>query len=393
MKYLTALVVACNFLFAQANQKAYIYGNIIDAETLEPIPYANIFISNSSIGTASDKDGFFALLDLPPGRYEIIASVIGYELLKANVRILQNSKRNFRFEMYKHPIEMDEVVVRGKTSRKRRRQLDHFRKNFLGTSKNGKNSYIKNEEVIQFERVGSLLLAYANEPLEIINNGLGYKIYYVLDEYQQTPREIKFVGYPYFFEQIPASYQDSVDWVDNRKITYLGSLRHFLTTICKNFEVTEGDTSDRISVLDVEDIKGFRVKATYGDTTFIEEEGFYVLRLYYPLGEDKVGQRTLTNVNKYLSKSKNDNELNLHFPDYLEVKYDYKYYSTENNEEKNILASWITMTCDTTTLDKQGRYFDKYAIKTEGLWSWARVADMLPFDYDINKYRSLNEMP
>ena len=186
MKYLLAVVVACTLLFAQANQKAYIYGNIIDAETLEPIPYANIFLANSSIGTASDRDGFFALMNLPSGRYEIIASVLGYELLKINVHLSGSSTRNFRFEMYKEPIEMEEVIVKGKQSWKRRRYLDYFRRNFLGSSENGKKSYITNEEVIKFEEKGEVLYAYAYEPLEIINNGLGYKIYYVLDEYQQT---------------------------------------------------------------------------------------------------------------------------------------------------------------------------------------------------------------
>ena len=43
------------------------------------------------------------------------------------------------------------------------------------------------------------------------------------------------------------------------------------------------------------------------------------------------------------------------------------------------------MTCDTTILDKQGRYFDIYAIKTGGVWSKERVADMLPFDYTIGE--------
>ena len=73
-----------------------IYGNIIDAETREPIAYANIFISSSSIGAASDENGYFELRNIPHGRYEIIASVLGYELLKAEVRMHRNSKRNYK---------------------------------------------------------------------------------------------------------------------------------------------------------------------------------------------------------------------------------------------------------------------------------------------------------
>ena len=125
------LLLFFNISFSQEPIKPRICGNIIDAETREPIAYANIFISNSSIGGASDKNGYFELRNLPYGRYEIIASVIGYEVLKAKVGIYKNSRRNFRFEMYKQPIQMEEVIVSGKETWKRRRQLKSFRRNLF----------------------------------------------------------------------------------------------------------------------------------------------------------------------------------------------------------------------------------------------------------------------
>ena len=259
-KLIIIILLIGNTILPQGNSESYIYGNIIDAETREPIAYANIFIANSSIGTASDKDGYFELRNVPTGRYEIVTSMLGYEVLKADVHIYGNNTRNFRFEIYKKPIEMEEVVVKGKTSRKRRQQLNHFRRNFLGSSQNGKKSYITNEEVIRFKEKGDMLIAYAYEPLEIINNGLGYKIFYVLDEYQQTPEVVKYIGYPYFFEQTPTTYHDSIDWIDNRKNTYLGSLRHFLTTICENFELTNGDTSKRDSIFRIQDLFKYNTK-------------------------------------------------------------------------------------------------------------------------------------
>ncbi|MCJ7801991.1 MAG: carboxypeptidase-like regulatory domain-containing protein, partial [Candidatus Marinimicrobia bacterium] len=105
---LTLMLLISQFTFSQVQIGPRICGNIIDAETREPIAYANIFISHSSIGGASDKNGYFELRNVPYGRYEIIASVVGYEVLKAKVGVYNDSRRNFRFEMYKQPIQFPE---------------------------------------------------------------------------------------------------------------------------------------------------------------------------------------------------------------------------------------------------------------------------------------------
>ena len=370
---------------SQSISSSRICGNIIDAETREPIAYANIFISNSSIGTASDRDGYFELRNLPYGRYEVIASVLGYEILKANVSIYTTSRRNFRFEMYKRPIEMEEVIVRGKISRKRKRQLDQFRRNLLGSSQNGKKSYITNEEVIRFEEKGNVLYAFAHEPLKIINNGLGYKIYYVLEEYQQSSSDVKYIGFPHFIELRSTTYHDSTDWPENRKNTYLGSLRHFLTIICENYYLTRGDVSERPFTFDWGDVVNHRTKMVYAEENHVDREGFFVTQVKYLHGNVVTTNIQLVNTNWFLSNSENENEMYLSFKNYLAISYDKEFYPFTSKRGKNQKSSWINMTCESTILDKDGRYFDKYAIQTRGLWSKERVADMLPFDYEINE--------
>ena len=379
------LLLFFNISFSQEPVKPRICGNIIDAETREPIAYANVFISNSSIGCASDKNGYFELRNIPLGRYEIIASVLGYEVLNVKVRIYNNSRRNFRFEMYKQPIKMEKVVVKGKPPRKRRRQLNQFRRNFLGSSQNGKKSYIKNEEVIRFEEQGGMLRAYAYEPLEIINNGLGYRIYYVLEEYQHTPEEIKYKGYPHFIEQTASSFRDSINWSENRLDTYTGSLRHFLTTICENYEITNGDTSERPIKKAWGDAIDYRTKVIYADTSYIDNKGFFVIQKKSLFGSNNSSDNRLVNMNWFLSESENENEIYLSFEDFLQIQYDNEFYPYEFLKRKEKILSWITMTCDSSILDTKGRYFDKYAIQTTGAWSHERAADMLPFDYEITE--------
>lgn len=378
--FIIFITIICNLILSHEQIGPLINGTIIDADTREPIANANIFIANSSIGCASDKNGYFELRNLPYGRYEIIASVIGYEMIKAKIGVYNNRRQTIRFEMYKQPIQFPEVIVSAKEAKKRNRQLQKFRTSLLGASQNSKKTYIKNEDVIRFNNDEyGMLIAYADEPLEIINNSLGYRIHYVLEDFELTEDYVKYTGYPHFVEQTATTYHDFVDWPENRERTYTGSLRHFLTTICENYEITQGDTTERAYLFNMADVIKHGVKITYGDTTHIEEQGFYVVQT-----SDKSGAR-LVNINRFLSETDNPNEMYLQFGGYLRIHYDNELFPFEKRFGSKEKTSWIKIIGDSTILDKQGRYFDIYAIKTSGLWSKERVADMLPFDYTIGE--------
>ncbi|MBK8292426.1 MAG: carboxypeptidase-like regulatory domain-containing protein [Flammeovirgaceae bacterium] len=53
-------------------QTGQVSGRILDSQTLEPLPFANVFINNTTIGTASDMNGEFLLPKVPIGTNEII---------------------------------------------------------------------------------------------------------------------------------------------------------------------------------------------------------------------------------------------------------------------------------------------------------------------------------
>ena len=56
-----------------------ITGQITDAGTREALIGANIMIKGSSIGTASDLDGNYFILNIPPGIYTVSISMMGYQ--------------------------------------------------------------------------------------------------------------------------------------------------------------------------------------------------------------------------------------------------------------------------------------------------------------------------
>ena len=68
-----------------------ISGYVIDAESNDPIIGANIVVKGTSLGTASDEDGIFYIINLSPGSYTVECSVIGYE---NNVNLLNQLSLN-----------------------------------------------------------------------------------------------------------------------------------------------------------------------------------------------------------------------------------------------------------------------------------------------------------
>ncbi len=64
-----------------------IKGRIYDAETGETMPYTNVFLSGTNLGTMAFTDGFYILRGLRPGTYTIKASYISYDVGQQTVSL------------------------------------------------------------------------------------------------------------------------------------------------------------------------------------------------------------------------------------------------------------------------------------------------------------------
>ena len=114
IKYLTIilLVFFTQNLFAQSTGK--IMGQVLDKNTGEGIPFANVFIEGTNSGAATDIEGNFVILNITPDVYTLTASYIGYQkVTQTDVRVNVGFTTSINFELPSGTVEMEAVIVQG----------------------------------------------------------------------------------------------------------------------------------------------------------------------------------------------------------------------------------------------------------------------------------------
>ena len=89
-----------------------ISGNVIDAKSGEPLIGTNIMIVGANTGAAADPNGYFYIINVHPGTYNIRATMIGYiPITIENVRVSVNRTSSLKIEMTPSVIQGQEVIV------------------------------------------------------------------------------------------------------------------------------------------------------------------------------------------------------------------------------------------------------------------------------------------
>ncbi|UCF63321.1 MAG: TonB-dependent receptor [bacterium] len=81
---LSVIVLLLLLTFGRAGTTGKISGRISDASTGEPLIGVNIYIEGYPYGSASDIDGFFYILNIPPGEYTLVAQMLNYREQRVN---------------------------------------------------------------------------------------------------------------------------------------------------------------------------------------------------------------------------------------------------------------------------------------------------------------------
>jgi len=95
-----------------AGNTGKIAGRVTDAQTGEPIVGVNVIIEGTYLGAATDINGNYVIINVPPGTYRVKASAIGYKtVVKEGVKVSIDLTTRVDFQLEPTVIELGQEVV------------------------------------------------------------------------------------------------------------------------------------------------------------------------------------------------------------------------------------------------------------------------------------------
>jgi hypothetical protein len=108
---LVAIALVPHLSFAQS-AVGKLAGKVTDAESGEPLIGANVLVEEIQTGAATDINGEYAILNLPPGNYSVRISYIGYQpQVTVNVRVVAGVTKDLDVKLKATAVEVGEVVI------------------------------------------------------------------------------------------------------------------------------------------------------------------------------------------------------------------------------------------------------------------------------------------
>lgn len=92
-------------------QHGQLEGTVAESGSGATLPGINIGIEGTTLGAATDTDGFFLIEHIPAGTHIIQVSGVGYQKVKRKITIQKGATRNIAIELEKDILGMNEVIV------------------------------------------------------------------------------------------------------------------------------------------------------------------------------------------------------------------------------------------------------------------------------------------
>lgn len=342
--------LAVNLSFSQDTKKQKVSGMVIDKETGDPIPTANIYISQTTIGTYTKHDGSFEFQTNLSGIHTLVISYIGYKTETKELNFYADKNPYFEVELSVNPIEMDEVEITA-SNEEWQDHFEVFRRNFIGETGIAADTKIENPWVIGFEEdEDGNLVAHSQRPLIIVNHALGYKLSVDLIEFR-WPRNGDsgyYLFYSSYKEMESDRRGDKRNWEHNRREIYRGSFEHFLKSLYNDdlkgndFQVVLADTYNIINIPKLDSLtrSSLRIMAN-ADGLNVNEVKAYQIR--YP----------------------------------VDVLYGKRWFNTDKERSRITPmqpGGYFVVT-------NEARLANPVSLRLDGVWSKDRLAHLLPTDY------------
>jgi hypothetical protein len=397
---LLSLLSIGKFCFAQ---QSYTLSGLVKDKRGEPLPGAGVYVSGYKIATVTNNNGTYTL-PLKPGNYDILVQLIGYKTLNKNI-IISDKAVKLDLILEESVTQLNEVTI--KPDPNREHYIAMFKDFFIGTTPNAEQCKLVNPNVliIDYDKDEGKLTVKTNQFLIIENKALGYRIKYLVNnfEYDSRTRIIYYEGFPYY-EDIKGSGRKKKIWEQKRLTAYLGSPQHFFRSIYKNRATEEGYIINKLitqpnldkpsdstinanikRLTKTQDGLTRTITISYGDSL-----SYWVRKKNLPasmsiLSRSPIAQDTLVHLEDKSIKS-------INFTDKLYIVYtkEREDHSFANRIGQSIgrpldmpdyQISTITLQVRPVYFYENGAIYNPRSMLYSGYWAWEKIADSVPMDY------------
>lgn len=385
---------------------AQVKGTVVSQADSRPVPFASVFINNSTLGTTTDENGHFSISRLTQGKHELVVSVLGYE--KFFTVITVPLEKPLVIPLREKSTQLDPVTVRAFDKDGWKTWGTLFTESFIGTGSNARRAVLKNPKDLRFRhnKQENTLEVFAVAPLQIQNRSLGYDLEYHLELFRIDFRNNThlYAGYPYFREHRSVSKSN----LRNREATYNASLIKFMRSLYHNTVQNDGyivrkmvetrnSEKERIRALrDKYTIKEYNTSGgglvisapAYPEDLYTPDSLAYFSNILrqpdseFSLLKDSIPTSQLVQTDSAGSKK-------LFFKDYLYVVNTfyledplYLEFKRENRARAPQTSILRMLEDEALEIQENGNYFPPLNLFSGDYWGWSnKTADLLPLDY------------
>jgi outer membrane receptor for ferrienterochelin and colicin len=96
----------------EAGTTGKVAGRVKDATTGEGLVGANVVLEGTTLGAATDSEGYYVILNVPPGKYNVIISSIGYrKKIVSGIQVNIDLTTTVNIDLDPTVLEMEEITV------------------------------------------------------------------------------------------------------------------------------------------------------------------------------------------------------------------------------------------------------------------------------------------
>lgn len=353
------------FIFLSAGDlfSQTIFGTVREKGSSLPLPFANVFISNTTLGKATDKEGRFRISGDLPQEIEVVASFVGYITEVKKVSTRGKSEIQVDFELAINESNLTEIQLKSRRDKNWEREFRRFKEVFLALPDDPYKSKIEitNPWVVDFEKVkaqGSpnFVRATAQEPLKIINRALGYEIDYYLQDFRVSRSGSRFYGQVFYESMIESAQQE--EWMKARDENFYHSLRHLNQSI----------------LLNIPDTVHFRLYHTLPE----KMDRIRTNDLSQEIGESVIRVPT----DSILRRPLGDGSFRIFLPSRIEIHHLDKPWQNDYYTNVYHAISWMSAPLGYYDVDRKGVLINPTQLVLSGYLGRQRMARILPLDFD-----------